>query len=254
MRRHVAERYCLLILLGLALNALLSRPRSIWRWDVLESIGTCDLLAYFLLERGVKLVGLGAVSAVVFGISAMQPGLSSFPITPVRNALFAGMFPLFPWLALVIWGVMLGRFVAAAQLRTAHRPRLLLAGLAAPMIVSGAAVAAADPVMNRLLLHIVISAGVTLLAFSLFLFLEDRAPRSLTIFAVPGRVALGVYVWHLLVVCMGIRFLALENAVSFPTSLALSLVLTALFILASITWLRIRSRTLSVLASLVRSE
>jgi len=148
---------------------------------------------------------------------------------------------------------MLGRFVAAAEHRVVHRPTVLLVGMAMPMIVSGVALAAVDSAENRLLLHIMISAGITLLAFSLFLFLEDRIGWSLTMLAVPGRAALGIYVWHLLVVCMAIRFLALEKAMSFPASFVVSLILAALFVLASNIWLRTRSRTLSVLGRSERS-
>jgi len=250
VRGHVLARYGLLILLGLALNVLLAGLRRIWRWDVLESIGAGNLLAYLLLERGVGPAGVAGASALVFAFSALKPGLSGLP-APVRNALFTGMFPLFPWLSLVIGGIMLGRFAAAGA---GHRPILAPAMVAMPMIVSGIALAVADPLKDRLLFHIMISTGIALIAFSLFLFLEGRAAWIPAAFAVPGRVALGIYVWHLLVVCMAVRFFHLERALAFPDSFAFSLVATVLFILASAVWLKIRERTVSSAVRLLRSR
>lgn len=173
IRARVFRRYGSLILIGFVLNVILWGPSRFWIWDVLEVIGTANIMAacIFLVDS----------SDLVLGISALL-FLSSFylilhinfpyPLGLVLNNPLKGIFPLEVFLFFTLAGVMVGkRFISHIQSGEGRKCLafcLVLSSLAIPL---GYVLHFLGVVVDRYppsISYVVLSSGVTFWLSRLF--------------------------------------------------------------------------------------
>ena len=124
------KRGFLIILLGYLLNLLTPSWFSPGSWYVLHLIGFCLLLSPFLKKIPIKGLFL-FLALVLFATIVIQdflktpPSLSNnymkslnHPGGIFRLALAEGQFPLFPWLAFFLSGLIAGKFIISKKIKT----------------------------------------------------------------------------------------------------------------------------------------
>jgi len=160
----IVRRGLALMALGYALNLLTPSWFRWGSWFVLHMMGFAMVLSPVFLARRDRTI-VAAAALVLVGTAALQGALDTPPVLtnarmanlhmpggPLRLALAEGQFPIFPWLAFFLLGIVAGRAVAGHQpRRIAH----LFAGCAAAGLALAAAHAAGllphdHPLLGRL--------------------------------------------------------------------------------------------------------
>ncbi len=257
-----------LVGLGFALN--LAAP-SWFRWGsfyVLHGIG-CGLALAALVRRLPSVALLGLAFVVLAGTVLLQNAFATpsplgntrmsditLPGGPLRLALVEGHFPLFPWFAFLLSGIVAGRLVAAGR-----AGRLALVGLGFLTLAGGlylvrVAVPAVTelPGLERLFrlptklypaLPILAAGliGAALLVTAGLAALVPRLPRrALAPLAALGRASLSILFVHIVLFREVTRPLGLFKALSVDAT-GLTIVATlAVFIVAALAWQRVGFR------------
>lgn len=122
--KQIFQRGCMIMLFGFILNLLTPAWFAPWSWYVLHLIGFGMCISPLLRKRSASLLfGFTIIITVLtvvlldlfsmtryFSNEDMRGALSAGSI--IKLALFAGNFPLFPWLALFITGFISGRWIS----------------------------------------------------------------------------------------------------------------------------------------------
>lgn len=124
-RRALLERATILMVLGLLLMHL-------WVWDILHFYGVYMLLAIPLLRAQDRTLWLVAAALVGMSVALQQqldwndrPSLLTVH-GALRHVLFNGLYPVFPWMAILLVGMAVGRLDLGDQ---ATRRRVLVVAL-----------------------------------------------------------------------------------------------------------------------------
>ncbi len=260
--RRSLQRAAGIALAGFALNAVVF-PDDLVGARVLLSIALALVVATPLLPLARRRAGRLALLVLAFALYAAfppaAPALAAWSRAhPIAASLLFREFPLFPWLALVLLGVVLGWHEAAAPAaarRTRRYTAIGLGGLAA--LLAYAWLEPATPVAARLAFGRdltlndywtagpVTAVGITgalLALLALAYGVVERGGWSLPGLLLLGRAALVLYVVHLVVVVALVREaggLVLGDWPSYAAATALLLV----FLLAlARAWLLLRGR------------
>jgi len=168
----------------------------------------------------------------------------------VRNLLFNGWHPVFPWLSFFVLGMGLARLNLSSA-RTQWT--LLLAGLAIGVsvsLLSGVLMSAAgsvDPELAVLFgtvpippvpLYMIAGGGAAATVSGACLILVRHWPSQLAPFCVPGRQALSHYIGHIVVGIGTLAFLGLTGSASGSEALAAAAIYCALMWAAALLWRR----------------
>jgi uncharacterized membrane protein len=254
---RVAMRSACLFAVGLLMLLLAWGPGRLWQWDILTLIAVATALSLGLrplpswllvaiaaavaglsprLRRGLDLARLwGGPLQPVPGLNGLVPGLLWDPPRGylsgwrfgdiARGFLLAAEFPLFPWIAHPILGIVVGRALVAGRLGPAA-PRLALGGLGLAGGGMALAIAAArrggcSPITDYLaplsfypssFSMVLLQVGVALIVISLlYCYLDHKAehgPRAGVIgrcLVRAGQASLSVYFAHFMLVAWPLR-------------------------------------------------
>lgn len=147
--RRGVRRGLFLFGVGIAFNVLIWLPEDTFNWDVLTLIGTGLLVLSLVRHAPSALLLLGAGVAVLFAPALqLTVDASAYWLNPwydydwtlwdiTVGYLVAGYFPLFPWLALPLVGLVVGRWLYEPGQQERSRG-LRLAGLGAALVAASA--------------------------------------------------------------------------------------------------------------------
>jgi uncharacterized membrane protein len=203
---HVLKRYGGLIAIGIVLNIIVWGPGSFWLWDVLEMIGLCNIIAYFLLlipaDWGLLAGGAAGLSLYVL---LMNISIPHSVAVVIENPLM-GTFPLGPFLFFTIVGVISGkRMLQIMQHETGSSVcKECFTGGAVLVLVSIAAHLLGLSIDRYpvTISYVAFASGITILVVGVLFWWQDikkypvPAGRFITIY---GRNALNIYIAHYLI-------------------------------------------------------
>ena len=259
------RRFGIFILLGYCLHLPVSRLRDLAavpedRWqtfvavDVLQLVGVTLILLQLLvmasrsrwLFMGVAL-GLAIVATLgtplIWSVDwpAVLPPFAAAYLSPASGSLF----PLFPWMAFVLFGAGLGQIYAhwgAAHLplfttRALLLPGAAMVGLAGALRVSAPGAFGAGPgafVPSEVLLRI----GACLVILSGIAYLSRRLTRLPHVFGAVAQESLLVYFVHLCIVYGSVwnRGLAQAYGAMLPPGQTLVMILMVMLSMAALAW------------------
>lgn len=256
--QHVFRRYGSLIVIGFALNVVVWGPRSFWIWDVLEVIGTANIIsaAVFLWAPSDAVVGSFALLSLG-SFYLILPTKFSHTIGLVLNNPLKGIFPVEVFTFFTMVGVIVGKhFISQVQRGRStgcFRFCLLLAGLTIPLSflvhLSGIRIDRYPPSVS----YIALSLGATFLALAALFWWQDLRPRK-TAYLAPvmlyGRYALAIYIGHYLAYRVTILFDVGRKLAPWPSvliSIVLYVVIFAITVLLRRdVWQKIRESTVGI--------
>lgn len=224
--RLLAIRGLMIILFGYAMNILTPSWFSTGSWYVLHMIGAA-LLMTPLLRRGSD----NALIVLIVAVMVTTGLLQSLMGTPfrmyndhmaapvqlggvVRYALVEGFFPVFPWIAFFIAGLLAGRWLIAGQLDRIRKMSLVLLGIAGILSAAylvGVDFARSEPWVRYFRIQSsfysalaplsLLLIGVSLLLIGSFSNLEKRSYfRSNHVLVCLGRASLTFLIVHVVVI------------------------------------------------------
>lgn len=215
IRKHVFKRSGLLILLGWWLYCIIPGKIIFQFQDVLAQIGVTYLIAYFLMDKSIKVQIIWSFVLII----ATQLIYLYFPVegyneafTPSKNfgtwfdTLYGGQntsshwvaFNAFPTAAHTIWGVLAGQLLKSANKTNMQKLKvLLIAGIIG--VIIGYALSPFIPIIKRVCTasFVIVSGGWTLLALAFSFWLIDikKWNKGVWIFAVVGMNPLFIYLF-----------------------------------------------------------
>jgi len=258
----LVRRSLVLIAFGYILNLAAGNWFEPGSWYILHLIGFGLLCAPFLqrllplvLLSTIAFVIIASVLAQVFLDTPMNMGNirlsdSSLPGGAVRLALVEGHFPVLPWLALFIFGMVFGKWYLRNQIRFVGLCTVVCAILgisfaSAPMIwpeilqqhVTARLFAFSTvpfPLTPSLLL---IMAALTGAGFLFFASINTRVSRSLTYTsACLGRASLSIFIIHIVLFRQISEMLGGYKILSEEAALTSTLIVIILFTILSLWW------------------
>lgn len=268
-----------LFIAGLLMSALAFGPSEIWDWDILTLIGTATIVLYFCRFLPSYIILLICVAlalttpwlrsevdfATAWGgellpstfISGYYPDILFEPAgiykvnwnlkDIITGYFLSGTFPVFPWLAFPLLGLVIGRRIVSKKIK-ADLPFLVLIGiilifLAGTVVYASTFRPVSSPISDYLaplsfypdsISMYYLQTGVTLVLFSLLYYYYDireksRQQTSLIVswYQRMSRYSLTVYFYHWLLITWPLwiiyfltgKFLAQDIMGSFPTLL-----------------------------------
>jgi uncharacterized protein len=252
MRWRLLRRGVLLYVVGLLVD-------EIWPGTILPYYGAMFAIAaglFTLRGRWIAAIGISAVFAGwgirLWRFEQQQDGLSTRWLTSpgdgsIRHFVFGvfvnGTHPLFPWLAFLCAGILLGRVLNTDWWRVAT----LGSGL---VLYAGANVVSASsstPFQSVLLstspssrgfVFVSSALGTALIAYSVIDWLAVRFPVALDPLRRAGQLTLTLYLAHILVFNLVVDWIGRIEPTGLDTALTFALVFWVIGILAAVEWSR----------------
>lgn len=258
--RTLVLRGLMVMAFGFLLNFLAPHWFGPGSWFVLHCTGACIALSPLLNRlRTPALIILCA--AALFGavlvqtlldtplyLSQARMGDASLPGGIVRHALAEGYFPLLPWIAFFIAGILAGRLISGNKIKyiSAMGTAMIVASLVLQLLHSrGYAFATYGrfyrafialpyffPALPPLML---VLAGLALLLVALAARFPSMMPGAL---APIGRVPLSSLITHAFIFMELSRLLGFFMAFGAPAALCITLLVCALYAIAAVFWKR----------------
>jgi uncharacterized membrane protein len=262
--RLLVIRGLILMGYGYLLNLLTPQWFAPASWYVLHLIGLALLLAPLLRRASnpwlLALIVFGLAATVVVQ-NALETPFRLFnedmaaPKKPggvLRFALAEGFFPLLPWIAFFISGLLAGRWLLAGQ--TARLMRFAAGLLAATAVLAGAYSLGFDftrqphwirffifkttfyPAMTPITLFLMSGALFFLLGF---LRLEQKIAPAATALVNLGRASLTILIVHVAVIRESVPYLGLWHRLSATATILTTVAVLLFFTLAATAWRKI---------------
>lgn len=255
-RWRLVRRGLLLYVFGLLLD-------EIWPGTILPYYGAMFVLAatmFTLRIRWLTVIGIGAAiggAAIrAWRFDRARDGISTAWLTDpdpgsLRDHLFGlivnGTHPLLPWLTLFCAGMILGRFLDTARWRVAA----LGAGatLTAAAWIASSADAASTPdstvavalsirPFDRGLVYTASALGTALIAYAVFDWIAERAPRATDPLRLAGQMTLTLYIAHVLVFNLIVDWLGWIDPAGVGTALSFAVAFWVIGIALAAAWRR----------------
>jgi uncharacterized membrane protein len=264
--RLLAARGGMLIGFGYALNLLAPHWFSPGSWYVLHLIGVALMMAPLLRRLGdigliMVLLGALAVAGVLQSHFDMPFRLFNRQMAaPVglqgvlRYALAEGFFPIFPWIAFFVAGLLSGRWLERNRLDSAGclaAGMLLAMGLLAAIDLIAPDVARSEPLVRYVKFQLsfysaLMPLSLLLMALSLFSIIGfarldqtySFGPSHLLVCL--GRVSLTFLIFHIVVIRGAIVWFGYWRQLNQSGALVVTLAILAVFALAAKAWQRYR--------------
>lgn len=266
--REIFMRGILLIVFGYMLNIMTPAWFAPWSWYVLHLIGLGMCLSSLLRRVNSTVLFIIALIIVAssvallsyytmpryFSNSFMRGTCSAAGI--LKLAAFSGNFPVFPWMALFILGILTGRWISSGRyiniLKTAGA--VLLSAALLFLLKQGNFALFSNTWGSRLLMvnlymypaypvqFMVLSAVSLLLIYSLLIAGVKYTINPGNIVVLTGRVSLSIFIIHIAVIRNFMTVSGLWQSFSAPATLLLQVVVIAVIMVMVYFWNRIEFR------------
>lgn len=202
---HMAQRYFLIFVVG-TVGVCVARGHFTTEWGVLQSIGVAGLLVLPLVEWDFWVQIAVALGLVTLYQLVIFPALH----TNIIDAKHGGIYATISWASMLLLGVAAGELFDVQNLFNTTK-RLFLFGFG--VLIAGLFSLGVVPIskIQVNLTYILISTGLSIFVFIIFLFLNEKLGISIPTLRIIGRNALFLYIVHYLLIQL-VHLLIPDNA------------------------------------------
>lgn len=260
--REIFLRGIVLVFFGFLLNIMTPAWFAPWSWYVLHLIGTGMCISPLLRKINTAALFIISISVVIISVIMLSHfGMPRYfsnsfmrgsysPAGILKLSAFSGNFPIFPWMALFIAGVVSGRWINSGNCINIFKTAclILLSGLVLFTVKQGNFELFNNDLGRRLLtvnlymfpaypIQFMALSSITLLLIYAVLYAGEKISiRTDNVIVLLGRTSLSIFIIHIVVIRNLMTASGLWQSFSAAVTLLLQLAVIAVIILLVYFW------------------